>query len=449
VAAAYRERRRVEQRIRDWWVSLPNASGSSPVPPEPDPVELWTSFWSHTPFRAAAATIENARCAFSANQHDIVDACLKLAVPELEKVPIETEFHEVAKRLQSSLKKGAKQAKKKAERPKEDGVGQRLGGPAFNVLELGERSGRLGTILEQPKREDLISAESSTLEILLRSRGIPRRLVGMGLPTIASELTEVLAQIGLDLGGDRTALKIPLCPLSAAPWELAFRDALSPFRLPSTWSEEEVRSESRLAMLMNRSGPPVNVKPVLLQPLAPQDRESPAIRAYMNLDSQFERRFDEKTIGGACYAIYIAGSLMEMPNAAEPGLAGLGWTASTVAHSIAGRMSAFKPAVILDVPAAVTPADQVHQLLMRNYFAQALMNSGAVTSVLATGLYPEAQMNEIQRIILPAIETPVMTRVDLLDRVTRSVRYAGLPAHDALFTANPHLPLIAATRRHA
>jgi hypothetical protein len=439
----YRQRRRIEQRIRDW----EHRSRKAPAlpPPEPDPPELWWNFWGHTPFRASVALVENAQRARDAGHLDLMHTCLDRAALGLEQVRLETAFHVMAARLRgddpSAIGEMALPDIASVAAPtsvvEEMPGSSRLGGPWFSVLGMREQSGRVAVQLENPVRERVISAESRSLEILLRSRGIPRRLVGMPLDAIAADLREVVSQTALDVSRRRIALKLPLSPLSCAPWEMAFQDEPFPFRLPSQWDEAEVDAEAGMDSSRAENPPPSG--PVLLQPLSPQDKESPAIACYLLLGSQFVHRLDDpRHDRSSASALYVASSLIETPNLNEPALAGVQWTATTLAHTIASSFGGFIPIVILDVPAPVTSTDLVHQLLLRNYFAQALVDSGAVVGVLATGLHPLPAMAELQRLILEAITAPADSSLELFDRVMALARSMGLIPHDALFTSSPY-----------
>jgi hypothetical protein len=132
----------------------------------------------------------------------------------------------------------------------------------------------------------------------------------------------------------------------------------------------------------------------------------------------------------------------------EPALAGVGWTVSTLAYTIESRLGGSKPIVILDVPAPVTSADLVHQLLLRNYFAHALVDTGAVAGVFATGLHPLPEMAELQQLMLGSI-TGTGSSLELFDRVTAFGRSKGLIPHDALFTPSPYRSLSARRQLYA
>jgi tetratricopeptide (TPR) repeat protein len=458
--AVYRQRRRVEQRMREWQ----RRSGATQLfpAPDPDPVDVWWDFWRHTPFRAAVALVENAQRAFDAGDVALMNACLDRAAPGLDLVPFETVSHATAKRLRSTTHdaahaRGFRMPAPPAPTdggavgsvgPSPSGASERLGGPHFVVVEMREQSGRVAVRTEAPPREQILSAESRTLEVLLRSRGIPRRLVGMPLELVAEELTEFMNDAGIDRR-ERIALSIPLSPLSSAPWELTCAEGTRlPFRLPSRWSEPDAAAELRMAIDAMADLPPP--EPVIFQPMSAQDKESPAVSCYVALGARVRRRLDELRgdVAPAC-ALYVAASLMEMPGINEPAIAGTEWTAATLAHVVASSFGDFRPFVVLDVPAPVTSADAVHQLLLRNYFAQSLMEAGVVAGVLATGLHPVSAMGQIQETVLERIGSLRGSRLELFDAVAALGRTLKLLPYDALFTAVPHAPLPSRRPRYA
>jgi hypothetical protein len=452
VACVYRERRRVEQRIRD----RNRARGESPMfpAPEPDPPELWASFYGHTPFRAGAALVENARRAADAGAFDIVRESLDRADPQLQTVTLETEFHISARELRASLSTSHVDRAPAAEiappiNRKPGGNDGRLGGPSFSVAEIRLQAGRIAISHDLTHRESVISAESRTAEFLVRSRGIPRRLAGLPLEQIAADLKDLFLQGIVPTDGQRLALKTPLSVLSCAPWELAVAGSIRPFRLPTTWYEEYVASESDRLMGALQPESLLAIRPLLVQPWSPVDRESPAVNSYAALRSYFPGQADQDAMGGlgaGVEALYIASSLVEVPSLNEPALAGLEWTASTLAYRISSGQHGFKPLVVLDVPIPLNASDLAHQLLLRNYFAQALIDSGSVVCVLATGLHEGVTMAELHRIFLAKPTASLGTRTEVLDRIAEFLGNDSAPSHDALFTANPHLPLLAGAR---
>jgi hypothetical protein len=439
-AATYRERRRIEQRIRDW--------GASDVRAEPDPADLWRSVWPHTPFRWAAATIENAQCAFDAKQFDVVKDSLELAMPVLGGTPFETAFHETARKLKEAM-----------EGPVEVAGGASFTGPEetllpFTILALRAQAGRLATRLSgEAALEVLVSAESETLEALLRARGIPRRLISQSPTKLSNELREILEQTGAALGGpQRLWLRMPLSALSAAPWELAFWESRvpPPWRAPSGWQDAQARQLEADWRAARMRGPnpaefPPKVELLILQPLSPQDKESPAIGAYLELSNRFETRTSLQTLyAGAreIHLLYLASSFVELPSLSEPAIAGWEITASAFAQNLEKYGGRPRPAVILDVPAVRSWPDFVHQLLLRNYFAQALLDSGTVRCVLATGLYQDPHIRLVHALLTEAADKPWLTQSGLLDSLARDSQHTEFADHDALFSVNPDLSLI-------
>jgi hypothetical protein len=469
--AVYRERRRIEQRIRS---RRSNLDGKEPFPPpEPDPPDLWLEFWGHTPFRASSALVENAQRAYDAHKLDVMHQCLENAWKGLQSVQLGTEFHTAWRRLRGltgfqdltsitfgplpsgqvvadTAMSAANASADPAPLPVGDPLGQMQAEPWFDIVEMHEQSGRVAVRFSGSEREqsEVVSAESPVMEALLRSRGTPRRLVGTPLDGIAAQLREFLEQTSFRPSDTQTLLALPLSSLCCAPWEMAFNalshPALSLVRLPSQWTPSDLSIEVRADPQLGK--PAV---PRILQPLSPQDKESPALPIYLALGSQIPQRLEDTGADRDSFRVlYVASCFMEIPTVNEPALAGIGWMATTLAATI--RLASndnLRPFVILDVPATATSTDYVHQLLLRNYFAHALADTGAVSGVLATGLYPPEAMGRLHSLILSLINMPDISQFDLFNHISSAGRTYGLRTHDALFTASPRGPLRESNRR--
>jgi hypothetical protein len=322
----------------------------------------------------------------------------------------------------------------------------RLGGPAFHVIELSELHGRMFIGSDRHVRRSVGAGSSETLEILLRSRAVARRLVKFPLEQIASELSEVLREHSdLFLQSPRAALKVPHAALATAPWELALQRfgyvGPWPFRLPSTWDEARVAEETRISEVKPGLERAASAPPILLQPLSPQDRESPAARIYSVLGNLLPRRMDESgRVAGETWAIYVASSFVEMPGSEEAMLAGLSWSASTLAHTVSSIAGPFRPLVVLDVPVPATATDVIHQLLLRNAFAQALIDTGVPGAVLATGLRAREDMLPLQRALVSELK-PETPRLEFFDRMGDHAKSSLSIVPDVFFVASPYLPL--------
>ena len=429
----YRQRRRIEARIRAW---RRTAGGTDPYPaPQPDPAQLWWSFWRHTPFRAAAGLVENAERALEAGDASLAQECLKFAADGLGTVRLETEFHTIA-RVLSARSAGPVE---KQSPPLPSPPSPSLTAIAFAVVELRSQHGRV-LVSSEKASEATISAVNATMETLLRSRGIPRRLIGTPIDSIREDLDEFLLGAEIRSPGQRLGLKIPLSPLCCAPWELTFADEPAPFRLPSEWTQE--RAVARAQRELQGPEGVKQLKALLFQPGSAQDRESPASSSYLGLSLHIPAAFLPHATGA--HVLYLASSFIEIPSLEEPGVAGLDWTATSVAYQISATFQNVRPLVILDTPAPPTAADLVHQLLLRNYFAQALVDSGSVSGVLATGLHPLPAIAEVQQWLINAIVSPQIAKLQLFDQLVARSASLGLLKHDALFTASPHGPLCSA-----
>jgi hypothetical protein len=145
-------------------------------------------------------------------------------------------------------------------------------------------------------------------------------------------------------------------------------------------------------------------------------------------------------LGGETWAVYVASSLIEVPGSGEATLAGLNWSASTLAHTIASVAGPFRPLVVLDVPVPPTATDVIHQLLLRTTFAQALIDSGVPGAVLATGLRARDDMAPLHQVLVGEL-TPEQPRLAFFDRVLEHTKPSAAIVPDAFFVASPYLPL--------
>ena len=181
----------------------------------------------------------------------------------------------------------------------------RLGGAPFTVFEMRQQSGHLAVQVEGVPEPSLIALIPIRSGILLRAQAIPRRLVGRSLDEIAADLGDALTQAGLDKQGPRVFLQIPLSGLCSAPWELAFPPAPLPVRLPSGWREQVIAYQSQAERHAGDAEAGAS-PPVLMQPMSPQDRESPAAQAYVQLGSRFTRRLDDPQASAPTRAVYAS-----------------------------------------------------------------------------------------------------------------------------------------------
>lgn len=444
----YRERRRIEQRMRDWGVS---------VRPEPDPPDFWASVWRHTPFRRAAATIENARRAADEGDWRAVDTALKLCADDLAQAPFRTAFHEIADQLRNPAARTSGQfagvdrtvpaQRSFAETAEVERLEPQTAGTNHSVLAMRPQAGRLAVrVSGGPDEDNLVSSDGPGLEIMLRSRGIPRRLTGMSLADLTGELRIVVEQSRADFSRDRTlCLRTPLGSLSAAPWELAMPEygALL-WRSPSGWLQDAGRGmrEYLLAELHTAKhfGPSGRSAPVtMIAPMSQQDRESPEAGLYSNLARssgvEVVREIDPER--DPISLLYIASCFAEPSTLMEPVIAGTEITASLLAERL--ERSGRKPVVILDVPAVRTESNLLHQLLLRNYFAQVLLDSSTVRCVIATGLLTGVAMQRIHELLTGSgVRFTDRTQAQIVEEI-RNISY-GQPATTALFTSLPDLP---------
>jgi hypothetical protein len=136
--------------------------------------------------------------------------------------------------------------------------------------------------------------------------------------------------------------------------------------------------------------------------------------------------------------LYVAACFAELPSLSEPIIAGADFTASALANML--LVTAVKPTVVLDVPAVRGDADFLHQLVLRNYFAQVLLDSGAVHCVIATGLCSSELMSRIHDLLVPQGPPADRSQADLYEAMLDLARGDDHPVTCALFSPMPDLP---------
>jgi len=412
--AVYRERRRVEQRIRNWGGTVDAA---------PDPPELWLRLWSHTPFRQAAALVENAQRAHDARDFKLASECLRLAEPALRETPFETDFHRTNKTLRAELD-GSRildQIVLESKSPRD---------APYEIIGLRADSGNL--VARWRDTDTQIFSDTDVQDLLLRTRGIPNRLAKLDPPELKNQLREILMHaLGDGWNQKRVGLQMPFGPLSATPWELAFDQTPQPFRSPSGTGEFRRSLED---------GPDRPSGIACFFQLSHQMKESRSIPAYFDLANRLKADGSlpevlSRFIPGGLSVLYVACAFEELTTLSEPVIAGTEFTGPRFTQHLERLTARTHPVVILDVPAMHTPSDEIQQMLLRNYFAQSLLDGGMVTCVLATGLRPLEAIRDVHRRLIPALEQPSESQGDLLDEIARTGPEP--PYGDALFTRNP------------
>lgn len=440
-ATALRERRRIEQRLRDW--------GAEIGPEQPDPPDFWLSLWSDTPLRAAAASIENARWAFQVGDHGGLADILQRVRPILEECPIPTAFHRWAHLLGEALDEFSPRARNQT-----FGAGDRIDPRRADLpddcLVVAMRPDSAGLMVELSGVElsgvqlatMRLSADSSVLNVLLRSsRSIPRRLVSMDVSDLASEFGGILKQAKVPFFGPlRTCLRVPLGPLSAVPWEIAFRDVrvlLWRGASPSQSPEGQPRIFSRPL-----EAPRGECRHAILYAATSRDLESEGAWAYNELrESPLVVESVEEYARSAADSpiLHVVGSFSEHSSQDEPVLANLRLSASIFARFL-GEVTR-KPAIFLDVPPVSHATDRMHQVFLRNYFAQSLLNSGMVRCVVATGLVPPDFLPEYHRLLDHMARRPSIPQINFFDLLNQMSEHFTEQRFHALFTRDPQEPL--------
>jgi hypothetical protein len=189
---------------------------------------------------------------------------------------------------------------------------------------------------------------------------------------------------------------------------------------------------------------------ILLFPISPQMKDSPVFEAYLMMRSRIrwhESLEDLGRIQEPPALVYLTCCFEELGTLGEPAVAGLMASAATFLSYLAKFGQGTHPVVVLDVPQLFSPAEMIQQLALRNYFAQTLLDSGAVRCVLATGLRPaDSAMQAYDRVMRDLSSGPTK-QVDLLRDIT-GIR-GGPLVSDTLFTRNPLQPLTAGVAANA
>lgn len=451
-AATFRERCRIEARLRRWKPGV--------VPYTPLPADYWFKIWPDTLFRAAAASLTNVGCAMDAGHFDLAEETLELVDPVLAECPIRTAFHENAASLRAALSRRQPTGRdtsvelvrgEAAQPPWPEPNEPRL---PCRLLGMEPRNGRIVvTLSERQPVETVVSAVSTSMEIVMRSSSIPRRLTGISIEELAADLRDTLDEAGVPLSGaERMGIQASPGALCTVPWELAFSNASQmPWRGPSTTVSQSAGGfEAMLRQEMGRVGPPPNQRPrsgnmrnVILQPMSSQDAESVGSEQYWRLRQHSEAIYSVEEYGrykaDENAVLHVAGSYSETADYSEPILTGTELSPSYFARFLGGINR--RPAVFLDVPPSRNPSEHMHQLLLRNYYAQALLDSGMVHCVFATGLMAPRVTDEFHQILLNAAQNPSMRQIDLLDSLVALSRGQDSPSVHALFTRNPDASL--------
>jgi len=176
--------------------------------------------------------------------------------------------------------------------------------------------------------------------------------------------------------------------------------------------------------------------------------ESPAGAPYADLARMlgpslpFEGSFDPASIRMTepPALIYIACSFVETAGVLAPAVAG--WNLEP--RSLVRWITSFKgwagapTSVVLDVPTSGAESHTVHQLLLRNIFAQKLLDSRAIPCVLGIGLQERSALAEMHHRFYDLVaERRGAGQLEVLDAM-HTVPYAAPTV--ALFTLNPEAP---------
>jgi hypothetical protein len=258
--------------------------------------------------------------------------------------------------------------------------------PGHPCLLLGVQSQRLFAVLPGQSQPLFISTvENDALAVLTAytNERTPRRLVELmrkDWDRSISDLREPFVETSLldDTAGELDRFLILTAPqLVAAPWELALPDRSSVVRIGSGEEGDPFANE-----MLGSGMPALHIATAALGDLSSVTLFS---AEPSNDLKSWEGTQSLNWMNGIQRAdvIYVVGP-MYPPRRGGPTL-GPSLSAEVLSHRIAEACAPQTPCVVLYVPAEGSLSSAVEQLLLRNQFAQALVNTGAVSCVLATG----------------------------------------------------------------
>lgn len=262
--------------------------------------------------------------------------------------------------------------------------------PDFHCVLLGAEGGRLFMLQPGQKQPTFISTvEREALAILTYSRErTPRRLIEQ----LVTNWPETLLDLGIPFveAGTKWDPSSPLLlvlttpQLVATPWELALEGRV--MRVGSGNADGPVaeaihtsQESSPITRLISEAHRPLGAQPSV----AVFSPKSNSMLEASKIAARIGGRLFQQNIPWADI-IYIVGSLY-IDAHGEPSLAP-GLTADYFSSQIELQPSRPRPFVVIYTPSEGLLSHAVEQVLVRNQFAQAVVNSGAVSGAVATGL---------------------------------------------------------------
>jgi tetratricopeptide (TPR) repeat protein len=246
----------------------------------------------------------------------------------------------------------------------------------------------------------------------------PTRLVPhfvQNWPEPVEELREPLANLLQRPGdaGETLLLALAGTRLVAVPWELAVPRSQLPVRIGNGRQQGPVADEIRRPAGMREAAK--FVSGLSRQPLF---RSKPGIGVYRVPYSPSSRMIaqmsvlDDRLLASHLYAgpdlasaevIYIMTDIEDSPSLREPCLPD-GMTGERLGSEIQrSRRAGSRPFVVLHAPRPESLSNALEQVFARNRLAQALVNSGAVSGVLATGITSSASDPRRQDLLLESL----------------------------------------------
>ncbi|WP_377828322.1 hypothetical protein ACFKHW_30845 [Bradyrhizobium lupini] len=416
------------------------------------PLEFWNGLASE-PALYVAAVVENAQRATRRSERTVAEQCLTAAGEVLSTNSLHPVLAERHRAAQTAFEDAAR-----PQSADHEGVEGVIEGNAstladFRCVLLSVDAERISIEAAGRVRQLLSTHENESLSYISRytRERTPRRLGRHFVATWPGPLEEMQEPFAgfLQEGNIDDVLLLALAgaPLVAVPWELSIPGSHVPIRIGNGRAEgplaEEIRhpeKSRRLARLLSHLDQRSWSQPTIAKYPIPYTPSSELISQVSVLD---ERLLASHFFAGDDFAaadiIYIMTDIEDSPSLPEPCLPG-GMTGELLGRDLQLRWkSRSRPFVVLHSPIGQGLSRALDQIFARNQLAQALVNAGNVSGVLATSLTsrgPDQQDGLLESLRNARNELDVMRRLRKSELFPKNIsgleEMLGLPA-TALF----------------
>ena len=390
---------------------------------QPQAVEFWNGLFSE-PGLYATTLLENAERATRVGDLAVVGKSLARVAAVLKKNALHPIFAERHRKIMAAFEQADSATPTSADADVQEGTGQTEPTLAqFRCCLVTIDAERF--VVETPGREvhRFSTAENESLSILARYTRdrSPIRLIPHLVnrwPEPLDELKEPLIDLEPKAASESDLFFLALtgAPMVATPWEMSVPSSSVPIRIGNGRDEGPIADEIRQPERGHRaarfisnltrqswSGATIGVYRVPYKP-------SPTMISQMTLldDRLMASHLHIDTSDPAqADIIYIMTDIDESRSLPEPCFPG-GMTAELLGREFQRvRSDGSKPFVVLHSPILHGITSGIEQLFARNRLAQALVNSGAVSAVLATSLASSPENTFPQDALLDALRRAI------------------------------------------